>query len=130
MKRAKGDTELTPTERAKEKVGILFAALSPYLDARWSELVRGGWQAQISLPTGSAVAHVSTSGYYDVHYELNGKRIGCLLAGSFEQSEMAQAGPDRPVTNLTNETPESSEWLEFCRNVKRWDMEQSKANLA
>jgi len=100
---------MTAVERAKEKVGRLFEALSAHKDVQWSELVRGGWESRTSLPSGSAVAHVDPSGYYEVYYELNDRRIGTLIAGSFEQLEMAQAGPDRPIRNMDTQSPDAQQ---------------------
>lgn len=75
---------MTPTQEAKAKVAKIFAALSAYpLDAKWDELVRGGYEANVNIVSGQLLANVGDDGEYAVYFEKNGMRLHTLASGSF-----------------------------------------------
>ncbi len=90
----------TPTQKAKQKVWQLFFAMSAPKDLHWHEVLRGGYEASFSSPSGVISAFVSEDGYYEVYAgKRSAEKMICLMAGSFSDQHADGASADTMAKN-------------------------------
>lgn len=82
---------MNAVDKAKARVAKVFDALAHTNEAKWSELVRGGWEAKAPMLNGSLEATVGTTGEYDVSIRRGNLHINILSGGYCSDSLSEQA---------------------------------------